>query len=388
MNRHSSRSISWGVSLSLAFILLGFPRSSYAQNTKEVELEVAGPWAYITDPSHSDRIIVISPNVNHLMAVIAGGNANNFNGQLAPGIYTLGLNTAPCAAHHPVMRPKLYDVMTDAVPGAVGKALGAKNARFAVSLPKPCYYESYLESHAKVATSAIDEKTPEGTYTIWMSLHYTVPASTTFATLDATLDSGGTYNQTAILFLNSAWPPSASAISVIAYYGYAGEDYTCDLHSAEHFDAAMLLWGQNGFRRLFPELDATGKQSHRYNYSSAKCPQQKQLGAMDETMITADSLLETINDIRKNLPRRDLQESIEQVTKLQATIVSLWTPQPPTDIQLDLQNSIDLLRRMKQRGERFPEDLTSQFLKVTQIGRAPGRADCHAMQLNIDSTVP
>jgi hypothetical protein len=43
---------------------------------------------------------------------------------------------------------------------------------------------------------------------------------------------------------------------------------------------------------------------------------------------------------------------------------------------------------MKDRGQKFLPSWIAQFLIATEHDRAPGRADCHAMQLNIDSTVP
>jgi len=182
-----------------------------------------------------------------------------------------------------------------------------------------------------------------------------------------------------------SWP--TSAISVVAYYGNAGEDYPCDRHSAEHFDAAMTLWGQTDMFRLFPELDATGKQTHRLTMTW--------LGAahsfhtkMHMERVTAESLQKSVEDIRKELPKLNLGTAFEPVQQLQEKMFSLWFKEPPREVQQDLNSSTETLRGMRARGEKFPAALVPLFLKVNEYSRAPGRADCQAMQLNVDGTIP
>jgi hypothetical protein len=387
MTHHSSRVFPSLIMFLVGLIVFGSPGLSLAQSYKEVELEVAGPWSYVTDPSDATRIIVISPNLNHLMTVISGGDANGYTGQLEAGIYSLKFQTDPCAKHRPVAPPKMYDIPTTAVPSATSDALGAKNKRVAISLPKPCYYESYLESHLKISTAPIDERTPEGNYTIWMAMHYTILTATTSATLYGTLDSGSPFQPVTLPFNNSTMPPKSSAISVIAYYANVGEDYPCDGHSAEHFDAAMSLWDQTGMYRLFPELDSKANQSHRYNYNTVTCPQAMSKH-MDEKMVTAESLRQTILKIRSALSQPNLDTAIKLTQDLKETMFPLWNPSPPIALQNDLNQSLEMLKDLKRRSEAFPKPSISQFLSVTEFLRAPGRADCHAVQLNIDSTVP
>jgi len=387
MSRRSSRTFLLSIAFFGGLILLGSPGLALAQSYKEVELEVAGPWAYVTDPSDATRVIVISPNLNHLMTAISGGDANAYSGQLGAGLYSLAFETDPCAKHRPVAPPKLYDIPTTAVPSATQDALGAKNKRVAISLPKPCYYESYLESHLKISTGAIDERTPEGNYTIWMVLHYTIQTATTSATLTGTLDSAATFKPVTLSFQNNATPPTSSAISLIAYYANAGEDYPCDQHSAQHFDASMTLWEQTGMYRLLPELESKGNQSHRYNYNSATCPQAMS-GVMDDRMLSADDVLQKILKIRAALDQPNLESATNLTKDLKERISPLWNPRPPVEVQKDLEDSINTLEDLRKHREAFPKPWIPQFLLITQHAHSPGRADCHAAQLNIDSTVP
>jgi len=391
MNHHSSLSVSLWVALVSGLALLALPAVSHADTYKEVEVHVAGPWAYATDPNsaNSNQIVVVSPNVNHLMTVITGGDAQAYSGKLDPGIYTLSFTTVSCAKHRPVAPPHLYDVPTTTIPSAVSDVLGAKgkDKRVAIYLPKPCYYESYRETNLKISTAAIDERTPEGNYTIWMVLHYTIVDGANPPALSGKLDSGNPFSPTSVPFSNSTMPPTSSAISVVAYYANVGEDYACDSHSAMHLDASMSLWSQTGTFRLLPELDSKGNQSHRYNYDTTKCPQAMSV-SMNENAVTAESLLKQIEGIRADLTNSMFDPATGKTLKLKATMLPLWKPAAPVELKKDLDQALATLQDLQARHPTLPPGWVSQFLIVTEYDRAPGRADCHAMQLNIDSAVP
>lgn len=351
-----------------------------AQN-KEVEIEVAGPWAFVPDPVHAGRVMVVTPNSNHKITVIKGGNAYAFKGSLKPGVYMLDFKTAECADHSPVPQPSPYDLKVDSA--AITKAIASKNLRVAISLPKPCYAGAYRHSFAKIDTKQIDTNTSETTYSIWSSVHYTIDSSTASASLSGTLDSGANFSPVDVPFVDSGYPIAASAISVVAYYANVGEDYPCDKHSAEHFDAAMSLWGKSGYYRLFPQLDALGNQTDRYNYDLATC---SQVGGANHAMAltSADSLLDRIDKIRKQLADRSVAPTIKDVQELRESIFAAWNKKPPAEAQLDLDNALKALQVLQEKHESFPPALASSFLRVTEYYAAsPGRADCHAMQLNI-----
>jgi hypothetical protein len=386
MSLRPSPSLRFTFFLLTMMTLLTSPASSLAQKYKEIEIEVAGPWAYITDPSDPNRIVVLSPNVNHAMDVLESGNANGFTKQMAPGRYSLKFDTGKCATHYKVARPNLLEFTTDPTSNAVSNALGATNKRFAVSLPKPCYYETYLESRSKVDSSSINPGTPEQTYTIWMALHYTVTDATTSAELSGTLDSGAPFPSTKINFGKSSWPPSPEAISVVSYYANVGEDYLCDSYSAHHFDAALSLLGQSALHRLFPEMDASGKQTNRYNYAPV-CPETR----TKETHSSGDSSVELRNrvvEIRKYLTDQKESDAIADLKNLRGQLPKLWKPKAPEELLDDLEDSVNILERIKDGHTHMSRDAISEFMKITYFFLAPGRADCHAMQLNVDNTVP
>jgi hypothetical protein len=388
MNRQIRDGVLFKIVILLVFLGIGSVKNAVAQNLRQVEIEVAGPWDYVVDPSDSNRIIVITPSINHDMDVLAGGNANAFARALDPGVYSLKFQLANCAVHGPVSAARLLDVTTDASPNAVSNALGATGKRFAVSLPRPCYYETYLDSYAKVSTNPIDFRTQEASYTIWMSLHYTVQDTTT-AIFDGNSDSSGPIKAESLMFANSPWPPTANAISLVAYYGNAGENYGCDQHSADHFDAALVsLWGQKALYRLFPELDATGKQTHRYNYDPAICAQSNGQSQHSQSDDSANGLLRRIVAIRDDLTGQNLPDAKIKLESLRKSIFELWNKLPPPEVQEDLKSSALLLNQLIESHRSLPPDWASLFLKVTELSRAPGRADCHVMQFNVNNAVP
>src|SRR5271170_1127411 len=55
MSRRSSRTFLLSTIFLGGLIVLGSPGLSLAQSYKEVELEVAGPWGYVIDPSDATR---------------------------------------------------------------------------------------------------------------------------------------------------------------------------------------------------------------------------------------------------------------------------------------------------------------------------------------------
>jgi hypothetical protein len=356
-----------------SFCVLLMASGALAQN-KEVEIEVAGPWALVPDPVNAGRVMVVTPNSNHKITVIQGGNAYGFKGSLKPGVYMLDFKTAQCADHSPVPKPVPYDLKVDAA--AIAKAIASKNLRVAISLPKPCYLGAYRRGFAKIDAKKIDANTPETTYSIWSSVHYTIENSTTSASLSGTLDSGANFKPVDVAFVNFA-------VSVVAYYANAGEDYPCDNHSAEHFDAAMSLWGKPGYYRLFPKLDDMGNQTDIYNYDPATCSQMG--GARHAMALTsADSLLDRIDKIRNQLTDRSVAPTIKDVQELREAIFAAWSKKPPAEAQLDLDNGLKALQELQEKHESFPPALALSFLRVTEyFAASPGRADCHAMQLNI-----
>jgi hypothetical protein len=238
--------------------------------TVNVEIEVAGPWAYVADPGDTNRIIVIAPADGHLIEVFPGHDVTqpaDLPQSPGLGVHRLEFATVPCGSPTRSTAKLFPLTVSDA---DVKAAIGATNKRYGISLPKPCYFESRPDSEArsKIGSSQSALTAPDKPYTTWMVLHYKMNGPTTTANLVVQPDSGGTSTKT-LNFLSSPSGSTAQGISVIASMD-TGPDQHCDKYSAEAFDAATGLWNQK-FYRLFPEVDASSVQKPNYDTT---CPPQ------------------------------------------------------------------------------------------------------------------
>src|SRR5258708_26862844 len=66
-----------------------------AQTTTEVQIMVAGPWAYVQDPNDKTRVVVIVPAAPHHARpqIFPGGDVTNYSNQptVEQGIYRLDI---------------------------------------------------------------------------------------------------------------------------------------------------------------------------------------------------------------------------------------------------------------------------------------------------------
>lgn len=293
-----------------------------AQTYKDVEVEIAGPWGYVPDKPGVPRVFVIAPSsTDHKLAIFPGGDATDYANSSTgphPGSYNLILpdfDPTKCPPANKMSLP-LHPVKVN----DTSLGLGAKDARYLISLPIPCSYESYVEARAKIDTNAIHDTTPEKSYTIWMIFHYWVPTTSQTAFLDGDSDDKITkYSNYSLPLVNSSNPSTAQAASIVLYNTHGQEQHSCDQHSAEFFDLATKQLWNKPFNRLFPELHyggplRPGVQTHRYN---------------DKTCA---------------------------------------------------QLSSDHGLAMESKKDSHPDDLPDN--------KYPGRADCHAPQLNINAALP
>jgi hypothetical protein len=392
-------------SILLQLSIAAVPRSSRAQGVKEVEIEIAGPWDYVADPSHSDRIIVIAPFPDHALYLFSGGNALSEDPNRVPfpaGFYTLDFDQTfdpqKCSAHTPLKEPKPYKLKvngsTSNSSNPVSDALGAKGNRYAISLPKPCFYESYSDVRVKVKNGQISEQDGEKSYTIWMVLHYTVPDTMQSALLNGPPDAAGSppYKDFPVKFDNSTVPPTATAISLVMYFGsVANEDFACDRYSAHLFDVDQHLWQLKKLSyRLFPELNATRAQTHRYNHDVTKCPQ-TELNDFPEPMIhSLADVLGNIDSVRRFLKAGKIPEAQKALSEVEAQGALFWAAgQVPQVVKDDFKNSEDVLKELTKNSERRSNVDFDKFLSITEkeYERNPGRADCHKMQVSVNGAV-
>jgi hypothetical protein len=369
---------------------------------KEVEIEIAGPWEYVPDYTTPGNIIVFSPASYHSMIAFDGGDVNDTtNGALhpviaKPGIHqlTLAFDPKDCANVPPPPAPpldKLYPVKSD--PATIKNVVenNNKGKRFALSLPRPCYYESYLDARAKIDTKAILLGSQEKSYTTWMVFHYTVKDDVTTAHLMLKDDSTpGMSTPWDLTFSKSSYPPTTYAVSIDMYFsGPAMEDYTCDKHSANFFDIALgqTFWNVNNVYRLFPELDHTGKQTNRYNYDPNICQQVKAVSSSHPNEIIA-SLVGAIRAKLRMLPTP--QDPTDQLTALRREVDESFEGTARSAAEQDINEASRTIKNVLDRQKPCASTVADQLLSVTLYiydNKSPGRADCHSMQLNVADAI-
>jgi len=301
----------------MSVIFFAAATSSVVAAQVAVEIEVAGPWSYVEDPSDKNRVIIVAPP-GHMMAIFTGEDVYQYPaGPGTPaGAHRLAFLTVSCGLSPEPSSFYLYPI-NGISPGDVPNIVS--RSAFSLSLPKPCFYESQVESvfryHSRKDATAQD---PERSFTTSMTLHYQVPATTTGGVLDGATG-------TPIRFGSSAGT-TKKAISVVLHED-TDPDTVCDKDSATTFDSTLELWGLKRVHRIFPQLLHT----HGTNYNQ-QIPGSYAFSACRQT---------------------------------------LETPGMPTGT-----NSPPKVKRPKidpKTAKSWP--------------RAPGRADCHAAQLNVNGVV-
>jgi hypothetical protein len=232
----------------LAFVVcLTVLTSTTVRAQSDVEIEVAGPWSYAPDPSDSSRLIVIAPNLGHIMSIFTGDDAFNYPSKTLPlGPHRLDFPTVSCGS---ATASSYFLYPANNVDPQLILAAAKSSSLYSVSIPKPCSYETNIESVFKYngvrPTTTTD---PERSFTTWMILHYKVDSTTTGAALD---EPSGTPPNTP--FGNNVAGSTKKAISIIVYQNTAPHT-ACDPESAAAFDANLDIWKQPHVYRAFPEL--------------------------------------------------------------------------------------------------------------------------------------
>lgn len=237
----SSIQVSW---ITFLFVILfAAATSSTTVAQISVEIEVAGPWSYVQDPTDSNRVIVVAPK-GHTMAVFTGEDVSQYSGIPAQpgGTHRLEFPNASCT---PVPSSYFLYPVNGVSSQSIQSALSSPSV-FSISLPKPCSYESQVESvfkyHARRDVTSTD---PERSFTTSMTLHYEVTPTTSGAILDGATGKPIPFGSNA--------GTSKKAISIVLYQD-DDPDTVCDSHSATAFDLTLTLWGAAHVHRIFPQL--------------------------------------------------------------------------------------------------------------------------------------
>jgi hypothetical protein len=274
MCRFSGRSVSI-----VLWLLLRCSSVALAQGSGTwIEVMVNGPWSYVPDNSVAGhpRIVLIAPaSAGHQRPLIFAGPiattppANS--PQLWPAAYTILIDKVVertnCGAHPSTDLSLSYPANVSAlnIQGALnGTAIDPDThqpiARYAITLPVPCYATSMYEGRSKMDNVQID-KQPEKTYATWTSLHYFVNSGTLSATL----------NGVPIPVASDISYPAPS-FSILMASDNMSNDNQCDHISLMSVEMSGKLLGINGgLFADFPVMLGSGSATYQtHTYSTDK----------------------------------------------------------------------------------------------------------------------
>lgn len=259
MNRINYTSLPIKILIVLLYLGL-MSAAAFAQT--DVEIEVAGPWSYVHD-SDPNRIQIVAPNGHNLRLFtgdsVFGYTASGITDTLS-GTHRLDFVVSPCGASspsafflYPINGLSEADIQAD-----------ISKATTTISLPKPCSFDSQIESVFKYhGTRPVIAGDPERSFTTVMTLHYKVKPGTTEAVVDnsaAKTIGFGTNTRS-----------SKKAISIVLYMR-GNADTSCDSHSALTFDDVLSLWNAPHPYRAFPKLKYTLGGSSNQQISGSYAP--------------------------------------------------------------------------------------------------------------------
>lgn len=237
----------------------------------DVVIAVVGPWGYVTDPADPNYIYLVAPvapKAAHEMHIGPGTDYSLWNDahegfvSLPDGSYTLNMKVTACAATPPFKGDALYTILpaNGSVTVDPTAELGNKHNRFAIHLPKPCYYQEALPG-SRMITSAtqIVDNTNEKTYTTAMALHYTVDAGFTGGQVNGPTDDN--QQLTWPFTFSSGSAPSASIVLAMPN----GQPYAdCDR------DSGFLRYGAQLLEPIPPALQ-TLPGHQRSKFADTRC---------------------------------------------------------------------------------------------------------------------
>jgi hypothetical protein len=386
----------------LTFIALWVLIGSAAAQT-EVHIMVSGPWAYVADPAPAvtptPRVVVVAPYLpDHFQAMIfSGGDTFNFPGhsqhQKDKGKYYVNIdNLTPnaCGTPPPDARPAVTYPLPVPDPTIIQNLVKGPGPRYAFSLPIPCYYESYVDAHAKIDKNPIGSHMKDNDYAIWTILHYSV-SSVGQAHLTGTPDGSPTPVDLPLQFVQTE-PDLSPAISIVmGAKSPFDTDLPCDSASVVSVKAEAHLFQQD-LHAQFPELVGTGGMAiQSYHYiDSCKDAIKRLLKAADATRARNDidrveAYLRDQNPDRKN----DTRAAVRNIIEILQTIGPL-PPQVRTELaNTGLLDDAEISGNQKLRpGPGATLGAHTLTLTRAYVGAfTPGAGDCRAAQLNVNGAV-
>jgi hypothetical protein len=391
-----------GKRIALLLIALGTLCRPVFSQTTEITVNVGGPWTYVADPSGAPRIYLISPKTSHhLDAEIAPKPSAHRDPYLLPGIYALNIaRLTTCATTSSKVSPYRIKGVSDT---AIKQALAKSGSRYAILLPKPCYYTEKESSVSKISESPITSSSSSvkgDPYTTSAVLHYFISSPNGGAVLTGKSDDGTqTYNDQ-IPYRTSI------RIRMQADSQFGDTDLYCDSTSAQSFLDEVNLFGRSRYV-WFPYLNDDGNQAGNQGYYLDDCQKGPTLAAIQSDMKAALFATEKIQIVEgyfsRRSPKKEAQEALSDLVRAVNSFKSAsfkrqrkGDPAMPTleaaNTELaTAQKKMESLTDPTEKGvEKEDEASTPVLPKTSQYVNmySPGSADCHGAQTSINDTIP
>jgi hypothetical protein len=250
-------------------VLLHLVLSVVSFAQSNVEIELAGPWSYVQDPADQSRIVVIAPVMGHKMAVFTGENAYVFSNPLMPSAGAHRLDFGTAPCNSPTTGEHPLYAIDGVAQQTITDALTSPNV-YVLNLPKPCSYQINDKSRFKFnPAKPVTGSSQEQIFATWMILGYNASDPSNPSDFDKT-----TANASKIPFGSNAGT-NKKAISAILFVDPGVDpDQKCDTHSGAIFDSILTLWKAPHVYRIFPGIipaannSNSNTQTNSYDYKS------------------------------------------------------------------------------------------------------------------------
>jgi hypothetical protein len=373
--------------------------------TTDLQIMVSGPWDYVVDPHDTQRLVLIAPisTVHDAAELFPGDDATKFKGQrrLEPGIFKLDIGNrayiSKASSSNPYRLQETANIPVDVKTVIEPAIYRLSMSRYAVSLPKPDYYTTYVGSYGNgtsqsiISTQTIINSGGATDYTTWMVLHYAV-TSVAPAKLTGTSDDGSVTHSDDIPFVSSSVGGTTLGISIVTMAKDNFSYWMCDSYSHDSFNQKKMLWGGLALHSLFPSVDLMGHQKPGdFHYNCAQILTQRFLNARDNYRSTLDEV-QQIREYLENLAEGERNQALKNVATVRDALKALFNEDLPKDIEDDftiVNKQLDTPpsgRNPRATSPRAEEALT-QIAKAV-YGFTAGGGDCHTAQFSINQVVP
>lgn len=374
---------------------------------QEVQIMIAGPWSFVEDPADKSRLVIVAPNEpNHYSpALFSGGDIMHPSNSLSTptfGNYRIDVYNISACTNSATNDTSFFRLMNIDVANVISPMIKGPSARFAFSLPKPCYWTDVkakrMKSRIQVNTLP-STSTAEGPYTTWTILHYSVSQVQPVLLSGTSDDKSISYKSNIDLTARPGAIPSMS----ILMYGPENESYPndCDPVSVRSVHMAGALF-KAGIHVWQPSIDAYGDQ---WIYKPLCIDDEGDMKTIQITKTTTDLLTMVIQvertsrqadetELRKGLATlKEIEKKFMDFAETQhlgrnAGFVKMQESEF-TKAEYRLKHLIETVH--EKHDNSFDQNLDEPLLPhatATLFMFTPGSGDCRGAQLAVNDIIP